>query len=89
MDVDIFPGCTTVLAELILGSKDLAGQVLLHAVTRLIDWKNRLDLANEKEVDGDSGLKFESTNLTFDAVIEGLGVAIGIEALIQNELANR
>ena len=76
------------MAETVLGSKDLAWQTLLHAGARLTDWKHRLDFANEKEVDADSGLKFESTNLTLHAIIEGLGVAIGIEALIQDELAS-
>ncbi|MBT3370709.1 MAG: LysR family transcriptional regulator [Rhodospirillaceae bacterium] len=88
MDVDTFPVCAPALAETILATGDLAGQTLLHAAPRVNDWKQWLDFANESEVDANSGLKFESTNLALHAAIEGLGVAIGIEALIQDELAS-
>ena len=86
MDVDTYPVCAPALAETIHEPADLAGQTLLHAAPRLNDWKQWLDFANESEVDANGGLKFESTNLALHAAIEGLGVAIGIEALIQDEL---
>ncbi|MDP6692596.1 MAG: LysR substrate-binding domain-containing protein [Alphaproteobacteria bacterium] len=88
LDVDTFPVCAPALAETIHKPGDLAGQTLLHAAPRLTDWRQWLDFAGVDQVDADGGLNFESTNLAIHAAIEGLGIAIGIEALIQDELAN-
>ena len=47
-----------------------------------------MEFAEEKQLGTSCGLTFESTNLAIHAAIEGLGVAIGIEVLIQDELAS-
>lgn len=88
LDVDTFPVCAPFLAETVQNPGDLAGQTLLHADPRLTDWKQWLDFAGEKSVQVAGGLRFENTNLAIHAAIEGLGFAIGIEALIQEELSS-
>ncbi len=88
LDVETFPVCAPALAETLQQPQDLAGQTLLHAAPRLTDWQQWMDFAGVDQVDADGGLRFESSNLAIHAAIEGLGVAIGLEALIQDELAS-
>ena len=88
LDVDTFPVCAPGLAKSLRRPRDLAGRTLLHATPRMTDWKQWLAFTGEDHVDADAGLEFENTNLALHAAIEGLGIAIGIEALIQDELKN-
>jgi len=88
LDVDTFPVCSPTLAKLIENPEDLKQHTLLHNTPRLTDWKQWLEHAGVRDIDANSGLKFESTNLAIHAAIEGLGVAIGIETLIQDEIAS-
>ena len=76
------------MAQAIRRPEDLAHQTLLHATPRASDWQQWLEFAGQDQINTASGLIFENTNLAVHAAIEGLGVAIGIEALIQGELAN-
>lgn len=86
MEVFTFPVCAPSLAARIGSPADLARHQLLHSAPRPHDWRQWLDAAGVTEVDPGTGQQFESTNLAWHAAIEGAGVAIGVEALIADDL---
>jgi len=86
LEIDAFPVCSPELAENLRQPADLRDQTLLHGNPRPDDWKQWLDFAQVDGVDADAGLRFQSTNLAIHAAIEGLGVAIGLEVLIDDDL---
>lgn len=86
-EVDLFPVCSPAVARRLRCPADLAEQTLLHGAPRPDDWPRWLETANVAGVDATSGLNFGSSNLALQAALEGLGVAIGIELLIRDELA--
>ena len=67
----------------------LSGMTLLHSLARPNDWTTWLRAAGA-EAAGDSrkGLKFESSALAYEAALQGSGVAMGIEVLVQGYLAS-
>ncbi len=86
MNVDTFPVCSPDLAKAIRQPDDLAGQTLLHSGPRPTDWRRWLTAAGLPTLNGARDLRFESLNLAIQAAIEGIGVAIGIEALLHEDL---
>ncbi len=86
MSVDTFPVCSPALAENIRRPDDLAGHTLLHSAPRPTDWRRWLTAAGLPGLNGARDLRFESLNLAIQAAIEGIGVAIGIGALLQEDL---
>jgi len=87
--VDTFPVCTPAMAKRLKTPADLAQVTLLHGDPRPRDWARWLEAAGIDDpavVDPEPGLRFESLNLAIQAAIEGLGVAIGIEALVRDDL---
>lgn len=77
----------------------LGEQTLVHATALPGAWRNWLrnyaetcddaDLGNDAgRIDTDQGLIFETQNLTFQAAIEGIGVAIGIRCLVDQEICD-
>jgi LysR family glycine cleavage system transcriptional activator len=89
VDVVVFPVCTPRLARRLRTPGDLARQTLVHSAPRPLDWPRWLDAAGVQGVDATRGLRFESLNLAIQAAIEGIGVAIGVEALIRDDLERR
>lgn len=65
---------------------DLSKVTLLHSLARPDDWHAWLEASEVKGVAPYRGLKFESSALAYEAALQGLGVAIGIEVLIQSDL---
>lgn len=86
LDVELFPVAAPEVARRIERLEDLSRATLIHADPRPADWRRWLEHARCSAVGSDRGLTFESLNLAFQAAIEGLGIAIGIEALIRDEL---
>lgn len=86
LDVELFPVAAPEVARRIERLEDLSRATLIHADPRPADWRRWLEHARCSAVEPDRGLTFESLNLAFQAAIEGLGIAIGIEALIRDEL---
>jgi len=66
--------------------RDLAKVTLLHSLARPDDWAAWLKARKIEGIDPYRGLKFESSALAYEAAIQGLGVAIGIEVLVQSNL---
>ena len=91
LDVRLFPVCSPVLARQLNTPKDLAAVTLLHGAPRPADWQRWLELVDLGEaasgIDAKAGLTFDSSNLAFQAAAEGLGVAIGIDVLVADDLA--
>lgn len=86
-EIDLFPVAAPALGKDLAKPADLAGATLLHSAPRPQDWPRWLASAGVAGVDGARGLRFESLNLAFQAAIEGLGVAMGFEALVADDLA--
>ncbi|MCP5368649.1 MAG: transcriptional regulator GcvA [Hyphomicrobiales bacterium] len=86
-EVDTFPVCAPALAETLKSPADLARHTLLHGAPRPQDWRQWLREAEIDGIDPTRGLRFESHNLTIQAAIEGLGVAIGVGVLVEADLA--
>lgn len=87
MDIDTFPVCSPALVKSIRSPADLAAQTLLHDNPRPRDWERWAEAAGLSGLDTGKGLHFESMNLAFQAAIEGLGVAIGVEGLVAEDMA--
>lgn len=87
IEVDTVPVCGPDLAARLERPEDLAHVTLLHGDPRPQDWPRWLAHAGFTGIDGARGPRFESLNLAIQAAIEGLGVAIGIEALVAEDLA--
>ncbi len=87
IDIEVFPVCSPDLAKKIRKPKDLAQQTLIHGAPRPEDWRLWLKKADVSLIDPEQGLRFESLNLCIQAAIEGIGVAMGIKGLIEDDLA--
>lgn len=96
-DEEIFPVCSPLLLDRgppLDRPADLAGHSLLHvewtwSMTRgePLDWQMWLRAAGAGEVDAQRGPRFSNAGLALQAAIEGLGPALGSEALVGDELA--
>lgn len=86
-EVDLFPVCSPALLPALRAPADLAHVTLLHSAPRPEDWPRWLAAAGIAGVDPRQGLRFDTLNLAFQAAIEGLGAAIGIGALVADDLA--
>jgi len=86
VDVDVFPVCGPAIAAAVKEPEDLRGQTLLHSAPRPLDWQRWLAAAGIDGVDL-GGPQFDSLNLAFQGAIEGFGIAMGIGALVEDDLA--
>lgn len=66
--------------------RDLKRHVLLCSLNRPRDWPVWLAAARIRDLDGNSGLKFENAALAYQAASDQLGVMIAQEALVADEL---
>ncbi|MFC5947480.1 LysR substrate-binding domain-containing protein [Pseudonocardia lutea] len=64
----------------------LASETLLHSLARPDDWSVWLRSASVPGVDAWAGMKYETSLLSYQAAIEGHGVAIAQRALVAREL---
>jgi LysR family transcriptional regulator, glycine cleavage system transcriptional activator len=83
--IELVPVCSPRLIE---GGKlkdveGLARSTLLHSLARRDDWAAWLRSAGATEVDPQRGLKFENSALSYEAALQGIGVAIGIRVLVE------
>jgi len=82
----IQPVCSPALASKLMRVSDLAEQTLLHSYYRRRDWSDWLAAVGHAELPVDNGMMFDSSVLTYQAAVEGLGVAMGQLALLSSEL---
>lgn len=88
MDVYTYPVCSPEVAKRFKSLEDLKKTTLLHESPRPTDWPRWLELAGVKDIAANEGLNFESADMALHAAMEGVGVAIGIEALIGEDIRN-
>jgi len=86
-EVALIPVCGPALAATLRRPADLARHTLLHGAPRPDDWARWLACAGVDGLDARAGPRFESLNLAFQAAIEGIGIAIAIRALVEDDLA--
>lgn len=89
LEIDTFPVCSPEVARAIKSPADLAQTTLLHGNPRPRDWPRWCEAAGVGGFDATRGLRFESLNLAYQAAIEGLGVAIGVAALVEEDIKQR
>lgn len=85
LPIETLPVCAPAFAA--AGPVDFAAAPLLHARPRPDDWRRWLDHAGLRQVPAEHGSSFESAGLAIEAAARGMGVAIGIEALLRPEIA--
>ncbi|MEP3246868.1 MAG: LysR substrate-binding domain-containing protein [Sneathiella sp.] len=87
LNVDTYPVCSPELAAKIHTYDDLVHFNLLHESPRPTDWPRWCSEAGVTNIDPNRGMNFESANMALHAAIEGLGIAIGIEVLVADDIA--
>jgi len=87
LDVLTYPVCSPEMAERFAVPGDLRHAVLLHESPRPTDWARSCAAARLQDIDTNEGLQFESANMALHAAENGLGVAIGIEALVKDSIS--
>jgi LysR family transcriptional regulator, glycine cleavage system transcriptional activator len=65
---------------------DLKAHTLLCSLHRPQDWPIWIEAAGLTGIDGNSGLKFENSSLTYQAAIDRLGIAMAQTALVADDL---
>jgi LysR family glycine cleavage system transcriptional activator len=85
----IFPVCSPALMKEgpLRRPRDIAGHVLLHDYNWKGDWQRWLRAARVSGIDVASGPTFTLYNMALEAAGKGLGIAIGHEALVSDDLA--
>lgn len=88
IDNCITPVCSPEYLERhpIASAADLAGTTLLHSTVRANDWRLWNEAVGSPEVDHYSGYKYASSALTYQASLEGQGVALAQIALVSDDL---
>jgi LysR family glycine cleavage system transcriptional activator len=89
LPIDLFPVCAPALASKLRRPADLARVTLLHGAPRPQDWRRWLEAAGLESIAPAQELRFDTLTLAYQAAIEGLGVAIGIAALVEQDLRER
>jgi LysR family glycine cleavage system transcriptional activator len=87
--IDLVPVCSPqLLKQYELGNTPAKWRSVttLHSSARPHDWTTWLDAAGVTDVDPQSGIRFESSSLSYQAAIEGIGVAMGMRALVDDDL---
>lgn len=86
------PGYASTSAKPLDGPADLARHVLLHdeiwpLKPTVPGWRSWLDLAGYPEIGAERGRHFSQSNISLQAAIAGLGVALGRSPLVLDDLA--
>lgn len=87
----IFPVCSPALLRGSPGLKqpgDLARHTLLQVYPSKRDWSVWLEYMQIKQVNPGSGQQLDSYELAWTTAIQGLGVALGMEPLVNRDLAS-
>ncbi len=95
MDESMFPVCAPRMMKgpkALRTPEDLARIPLLHDEILRLDghmpsWQNWIDAVGVKGIDAAKGRRFGQSNMSIQAAIEGLGVALGRSPLVMDDLA--
>lgn len=86
VEVRTYPVCSKALAARVRSLADLEGQTLIVGRPRPRDWQRWLGADASRRLRKVRWLEFQSVNLAFQAAIDGLGLAIGIDCLIEDDV---
>ena len=85
--LEIFPVCSPRHTPKIRKPADLRNHTLIHTSSRPNDWPRWLRAAGLDELAAaKSGPTFESLNLSYQAAIEGVGIAMGVGCLVEDDV---
>lgn len=87
----IIPICTRATAEkigIVKQPADLKRATLLHSAVRRTDWRRWFAGAGSTEPIDDDGLEFSNSSLTYEAAVNGLGVAMTQKEHARDDLAS-
>ena len=88
MAEDLYPVCSPLLAPTLRRPEDLARQTLLHTTVSREDWQLWLTAAGlPVSIAKQRGLMFDQPFMATQAAIDGLGVALGVRHLVENDIA--
>lgn len=88
--LETFPVCRPNQTPKIRKPSDLRNHTLVHTASRRNDWPRWLRAAGLPELaTTKSGPTFESLNLSYQAAIEGVGIAMGVGCLVEDDLRLR
>ncbi len=82
----LVPVCAPAMADRIKAPADLCDRTLIHVTTVTEDWRAWASLAGNPDLPAGAGLRVDRVELAINAAAEGLGVAIGREPLIDNDV---
>lgn len=88
--IEVTPVCAPALLNgrrAIRGIADLGQHTLLHGAPRPRDWERWFLASGVTPIRPTAEITFDTLNLAIQAAIEGLGVAVGIRALVGDDLA--
>ena len=89
VDIELVPVCSPQLLEKHGSGRDPSfwkAVKILQSSARPNDWGTWLTAANVTNIDPQGGIRFESSSLAYQAAIEGIGVAMGMRALVAEDL---
>jgi len=82
------PVCSPALARKLKSPADLADHPMIHVSLNRDAWPEWLDAAGYPELKAAHNLVFDDTELKRHAALNGLGVAMVLDALVANDLAS-
>ena len=88
-DIELVPVCSPEFLEANHLEKvsDLSRVTLLHSIRRQQDWHRWLESCRQEQPDSFSELTFESSSMAYQAALSGLGVAMAMRVLIEDDLS--
>jgi len=86
LDICTYPVASPDIAARVQNYEDLNSVTLLHESPRPTDWPRWCSHVGADMVDANKGLNFESADMALHAAIEGIGVTIGIDVLIRDDI---
>jgi len=86
LDISTYPVASPDIAAKVKSYADLNDVPLLHESPRPTDWPRWCEHVGAHMVDANGGLNFESADMALHAAIEGVGVPIGIDVLIRDDI---
>ncbi|KPC49804.1 transcriptional regulator GcvA [Amantichitinum ursilacus] len=88
----VFPVCNPATATTIRNTQDLARQTLLHERSQqrqshLPNWQQWLEESGAAQIDASHGPAFSDAQMTLQAAIDGQGIALGQQILVEYDIA--
>ncbi len=83
---ELVPVCTPEKGKRLRNPADLEGEILLHTTSRPDYWRIWLRAAGVPHLESIRSMHYQASALTYEAALEGYGIAISQKAMVQKEL---